>query len=140
MDSYRVLVNLEQDIVCNFSVSWQTKWSLKRRNSKLLCAQTVKVLSEAPAAVGPEPDPELNPNEAVDLRDILADYGIMVARSLGPLGPEILHMRETSRGMRLRTAMLWADLHPRVPPTPRSEAHRQWFHPIVCFLSAQPCS
>ena len=77
---------------------------------------------EAHAVPGPEPDPELNPRKEVALWKILAEYGVYVARSLGPEGPEILRLRESSPHMKLRMSMLWADLHPRVPPTPRSEA------------------
>ena len=123
-------------LICGFI------WGYRRRRTRYrlqllreLADQVVAETAQHQAAVHPdpaghgvyampgqEPDPELNPREEVVLWEILAEYGVYVARSLGPEGPEILRLRESSPHMRLRMSMLWADLHPRVPPTPRSEA------------------
>ena len=80
---------------------------------------------EAQALALPEPEPEISPEAVRILLVVLADYGATVVEFLGQHGPEVLHLRDVSGGIRLRIASVWARLNPRPPPSLHSEADEE---------------
>ena len=66
------------------------------------------------ATVNREPEPELEPYGLVGF---LSNHGSCLVGFLDSWSPEVLRIRELSGGTRLRIASVWAQLHPRPPPS-----------------------
>ena len=66
------------------------------------------------ATINREPEPELEPYGLVGF---LSNHGSCLVEFLDSWSPEVLRIKELSGGTRLRIASVWAQLHPRPPPS-----------------------